>query len=234
MNKIAIIPARGGSKRIPGKNKKAFLGKPIITYPISVAIESGLFDEVIVFTDDEEIASIAQSAGASVPFQRGKENAGDHATLSDVLAEVLTVYSAAGKNVNYVCMILPAAALLKSRSLEQSWSLLQSKNYSSVVPVLRFAYPVQRALQIDQEQRLTFIDPAHRFTRSQDLSPAFHDAGQFYWVRTEDFLRSHSIFMKNTGAIELDEMEVQDIDTETDWSVAEMKYALLNKEAGAS
>ncbi len=225
MANLALIPARGGSKRIPGKNKREFMGKPILLYAVQAAIDSGVFDKIMVSTDDPETASIATMAGAGI-HQRSGMNSGDHATLSDVLSEVLN--DDANRQFDYICMILPTAVLVTAESLNTALSVIKKNDFSSLVPVVRFPHPVQRALQIDGDQLLSFMDPQHKNTRSQDLDPAFHDAGQFYWVKTDQFLAERSIFMKRTGAIELPEHEVQDIDNETDWQLAELKFRLRN------
>lgn len=227
MRKLAVIPARSGSKRIVGKNKRDFFGKPIILYAINAAIRSGLFDEVLVYTDDADIVTIINGTGAHAPFKRDPLNADDHSTLSDVMLELLTHYNE-DIGFDYACMILPTAALLKPQALKNGYDLLIEKNYSSVIPVVRFSYPIQRALHIDDHKRLSFFENKYQFTRTQDLQPAYHDAAQFYWMRIPDFINERSIFMQNTGAIELSEYEVQDIDTASDWKLAELKYRILN------
>ena len=228
MKNIAIIPARGGSKRIPKKNIKEFLGKPIIAYSIEAALESQLFDEVMVSTDSEEIATVAERYKASVPFVRSLETSNDYATIADVIEEVISMYKEQGKTFDYVCCILPTAPFLTSQRLIEGFNLLQEKRYDSVTPVLRFSYPIQRALQIDDLGRLSMIWPENLTKRSQDLLPAYHDCGQFYWGNVKAFLKEKSFFMKNGGAIALSEIEVQDIDTEEDWKVAELKYKMLH------
>ena len=228
MNKLAIIPARGGSKRIPKKNIKEFSGKPIIAYSVEAALESQLFDEVMVSTDSEEIAAVAKQYKASFPFVRSLETSNDYATIADVIEEVITMYKEQGKVFDYVCCILPTAPFLTSQRLVESFNLLQEKKYDSVTPVLRFSYPIQRALQIDDLGILSMIWPENLIKRSQDLQPAYHDCGQFYWGNVNAFLKEKSFFMKNGGAIVLSEIEVQDIDTEEDWKVAELKYKMLH------
>jgi pseudaminic acid cytidylyltransferase len=230
MPNLAVIPARGGSKRIPNKNIKNFLGKPIIQYSIEVAKLSGLFDEVIVSTDDDKIKSLAMSLGANVPFTRSEKNSDDFATLTDVLLEVIDNYYAVGKHFEFVCLILPTAPLIYARSLVEAHQLLANdSNCSSVVPVVRFSYPVQRAFIVNEKRYLKILYPEFKFTRSQDIAPAYHDSAQFYWVRVADFLKEKSIFTESTRCIELNELQVQDIDNETDWKLAEIKYSLLHK-----
>ncbi|MEJ8756749.1 pseudaminic acid cytidylyltransferase [Pontibacter sp. H259] len=228
MSCIAIIPARGGSKRIPRKNIKDFLGKPIIAYSIQTALESGLFDEVMVSTDDFEIADIAKKYGATVPFMRDAATADDHATTAAVLSEVLQNYTAQGKHYDIGCCIYPTAPLLTIASLQEAYQQLQTKNFATVFPVLKYSYPIWRSLKIEDD-KIALNWPEHLNSRSQDLPAAYHDAGQFYWFKTDRFLDTHKLFTDNTGAIELQELEVQDIDTETDWKLAELKYKLINQ-----
>lgn len=222
-NNLCIIPARGGSKRIPGKNIKPFLGKPIIAYSIDVALASNLFSEVMVSTDDEKIAEIAQKHGASVPFLRDSGTADDFATLADVIDEVKNKYGSIGKSFDYGCCLLPTAPLVKVEKLKEAFLLLTDKGLDSVKPVVPFGYPIQRALKMSGN-KVEMIHPEHQRTRSQDLEPAYHDAGQFYWFRFKKGLSG-----AEKGAVVLSDLEVQDIDTENDWKLAEMKYKLLNR-----
>ena len=228
MSNIAIIPARGGSKRIPGKNIRSFLGKPIITYSIEAALQSGLFDEVMVSTDDEKIAAVAKEFGAKVPFLRSKQNADDFATLSDVLLEVITSYNDKGVIFENICCILPTAPLTNSKRIAEAFTKYSKNNLDSICPVVAFSYPILRALEFSEENKLQMIWPEHLKTRSQDLKRAFHDSGTFYWVKTTALQQERTLFCKNGSAIELPENEVQDIDSETDWKLAEIKYKLIN------
>ncbi len=228
MSNLAIIPARGGSKRIPKKNIKYFLGQPIIAYSIIAAKESRLFDEVMVSTDDKEIAGVAKRIGAEVPFFRSMDNSNDFSTLADVLLEVLHVYSQHGKSFEKICCILPTAPLITSENIKLAYSVLSEKKVDSVCPVVEFSYPIYRALEINDENNLNMIWPEHRKTRSQDLKPAYHDSGSFYWVRTKALLREENLICQNSSMIILPETEVQDIDNEVDWKLAEMKFKLLN------
>ncbi|MFW5887043.1 MAG: pseudaminic acid cytidylyltransferase [Bacteroidota bacterium] len=228
MTNLCIIPARGGSKRIPRKNIKNFLCKPIIAYSIEAAQNSGLFDEIMVSTDDPEIADIAQQYGAQVPFFRSPENANDFATLADVLIEVISQYKKSGKLFENSCCILPTAPLISANRIKESFTKLVNENLESVLPVVEFSYPILRALEFDNDNKLKMIWPEHLKTRSQDLKPAYHDSGSFYWVRTEALLNQKTLFCKNGSAIVLPETEVQDIDNETDWELAELKYKLIN------
>jgi len=225
---IAIIPARGGSKRIPKKNIKNFLGKPIIAYSIETALKSGLFDEVMVSTDDTEIAEIAKKYGAKVPFMRSKENADDFATTADVLKEVLQNYKQfQQRNFDYACCIYPTAPFVSTELLQKSFDLLKEKNFDTAFPVMAYAYPIQRALKINQD-KMQLFQPEHLNTRSQDLEKAYHDAGQFYWFQVDKFQKFGKLWTDNTGVIVIKESQAQDIDTLEDWQLAEIKYKILH------
>jgi N-acylneuraminate cytidylyltransferase len=227
MNNLCIIPARGGSKRIPKKNIKFFLGKPIIAYSIEAALASNLFDEVMVSTDDNEIAEIAKQFGAKVPFLRSKINANDFATTFDVIEEVVNKYKRVDLEFENVCCIYACAPFVDVNKLEQAYKKLIKYKFDSVFPVLKFSYPIQRALKIFN-QRIEMFYTEFLSTRSQDLEPAFHDAGQFYWLNTEKLLMQKKIFTDNSGFIKIDEIEGQDIDTIQDWKLAEIKYKVLH------
>lgn len=227
MKAVAIIPARGGSKRIPRKNIKYFLGKPVIAYSIEAALQSGLFDEVMVSTDDDEIAELARTYGANVPFMRSSKNAHDFATTFDVVKEVLHWYEEHKTPFNLACCIYPCAPFVSAAKLEEAKVKLE--NFDTVFPVVRFSYPIQRALEFnDKNQKLDFFDDQYATRRSQDLKPAFHDAGQFYWMKTARVLEEGKIITSNSTGIIVDEREVQDIDTPVDWQLAELKYKLLH------
>ncbi|MBC5992146.1 pseudaminic acid cytidylyltransferase [Pontibacter cellulosilyticus] len=232
MKAIAIIPARGGSKRIPRKNIRDFLGKPIIAYSIEAALNSGLFDEVMVSTDDAEIADIASKYGARVPFMRSAATSDDFATTAAVIKEVLENYSAAGKKFDLGCCLYPTAPLVNKASILATHELLTVQNHDTVFPVVKYSYPIWRSLKME-DSKVSMNWPEHVNSRSQDLPAAFHDAGQFYWFNVERFLQQQSLFTANSGAIELDELEVQDIDNLTDWKLAELKYQLLNQQEHA-
>ena len=227
MKSVAIIPARGGSKRIPRKNIKPFLGKPIIAYTIEAALNSGLFTEVMVSTDDAEIAEVSRAYGASVPFFRSEDNAGDFATTAAVIQEVLAKYEQQGDSFDLGCCLYPTAPFVSPETLMESQRLLLEKEYDTVFPVVKYSYPIWRSLKVE-EGKASMIWPENLTKRSQDLPPAFHDAGQFYWFRVESFKQSQSLFTDNSGAYELDELYVQDIDSLTDWKLAELKYKLLH------
>lgn len=227
MPKIAIIPARGGSKRIPGKNIKSFCGQPIIAYSIRAAIESEIFDEIMVSTDDDQIAEIALQFGAKVPFLRSAANADDFASTSDVLSEVIIKYrTELHRDFDFGCCIYPTAPLTTADSIKKGFKEFQEGNFKSLFPVVRYSYPIERSLRLNEKKRIEMIWPENIVTRSQDLKPAFHDAGQWYWFNCDTFLKENKLFTDNSGAIELDEIEVQDIDTETDWLLAELKYKI--------
>ena len=226
--KIAIIPARGGSKRIPRKNIRLFHGKPIIAYAIECAIESGLFDEVMVSTDDPEIAEIAIQYGAIVPFIRSEKNSNDFSGTFEVIEEVLTSYQKAGKFPSSICCIYPCTPFIQKNQLIDSFEKLTKGNFDSVFPIVRYSTPIQRALMI-QNERVEMIDKTNTLKRTQDLIPSFFDAGMFYWCNTEKLLASKKIIGDNSSFIEIDEFESQDIDTEKDCKIAELKYELLQK-----
>lgn len=226
MKNLAIIPARGGSKRIPRKNIKEFLGKPIIAYSIEAAVKSKLFDEVMVSTDDQEIAEIAIQYGAKAPFLRSKETSNDHATTLSVINEVITTYRIKQKKeFKYACCIYPTAPLIQISQLKNGLDLLINKKYDSVFPVVAFSYPIWRGLERMDNEKTNLIWPEYIHARSQDLKKAYHDAGQWYWINLPQII--DSLFTDNTGTIVLDETKVQDIDNITDWKLAELKYELL-------
>lgn len=231
MSSIAIIPARGGSRRIPRKNIRSFCGKPIIHYPIHTAIKSGLFKDVIVSTDDAEIAAVAKAAGAHIPFLRSARNSNDTATTASVLQEVLGELQRRGTECDRFCCIYPTTPLLNLQTLAASERLLDDPEVSSVQPVVRFGFPPQRAVRIKPCGRLEWLHPEHALTRSQDLEPQFHDAGQFYWWKTSQFLSGGLLVGENTRAYEMSELEAQDIDNEADWCAAEYKYRMLQANA---
>ena len=225
---IAIIPARGGSKRIPHKNIKPFLGKPIIAYSIEAAQKSGLFSELMVSTDDNEIAGMAKKYGATVPFFRSPQTANDFATIGEVIEEVLLNYQKQGKMFENVCCLLATAPFINTKRLMEAYDLMLEKKYDSVFPIVRFSYPIQRALRLS-DGNVSMFQPENFAKRSQDLEPAYHDSGQFYWMKVEEFMKQKRFFSKNSGAIILPETEVQDIDSEEDWKLAEWKYKMQHE-----
>jgi N-acylneuraminate cytidylyltransferase len=221
MHRLAIIPARGGSKRIPHKNSRPFLGKPMISYVIQTAIESGLFDEVMVSTDDAEIAEIATQSGAVVPFLRSAANSDDHATTLQVIEEVLHCYKQQDRVFELVCCIYPTAPLMTVAHLTEGLQVLETKGFDSVFAAVSYGHPVWRGFEL-KDQKAEMIWPENKSVRTQDLKPVYHDAGQWYWLRPDNL--KDSIFTANTGMVVLPEMDVQDIDTPTDWKLAELKY----------
>lgn len=226
MKTVAVITARGGSKRIPRKNVKLFMGKPIIVYSIEAALASGVFDEVMVSTEDEEIAQIARQAGAKVPFMRSAQNANDFANTTDVMLEVLTKYKEQGEAFDFACCIYPTAPFVTAEKLRAAKTLLIDKEAHSVMPVVKFGFPPQRGV-VEQDGFIQFKWPEYAFSRSQDLEPFYHDAGQFYFLRTESFFAQKKLVMDKTVPVIVSEMEVQDIDTEEDWKIAEVKYSVI-------
>ena len=226
MKRIAIITARGGSKRIPGKNIKDFLGKPIIAYSIEAALNSGLFDEVMVSTDSNEIAEVGKEYGAKVPFLRSDQNANDFASTVDVIVEVIEKYGQEGVKFDIGCCIYPTAPFISDALLNESLKMLMEQNFETVFPIMKFSFPIQRALRKTDAQKIAPFHPEHVNTRSQDLEQAFHDAGQFYWFRPEKLLSSRKLWTDNSGGILISEMDAHDIDYPEDWEIAEFKYKL--------
>lgn len=226
MSSVAIITARGGSKRIPGKNKKEFLGKPVLAYSIEAALKCGAFTEVMVSTDDEEIARIAKEYGAKVPFYRSAETANDFATTNDVLLEVLAEYEKRGQIFDLACCIYPTAPFVTAEKLTSAVEQLKASDADTLIPVVSFSYPPQRAMIVENE-RLVFEYPQYLDSRSQDLTPHYHDAGQFYVFRVPAFQKNRKLMVGNILPLVINEMEVQDIDTETDWKIAEIKYKMM-------
>lgn len=229
MGKIAIITARGGSKRIPRKNIKEFCGKPILAYSIEAAIESKLFDTVMVSTDDEEIAGIARQYGAEVPFYRSERTASDFATTNDVLLEVLAEYEKRGEHYDMGCCIYPTAPFVTAAKLRDAMAQLETNDADTLIPVVAFSYPPQRAM-IVRDGRLVFEYPQYLDSRSQDLEPHYHDVGQFYLFRTEAFLQNRKLMIGNILPYVVSELEVQDIDNSTDWEIAEIKYRFMREQ----
>ena len=225
---LAIITARGGSKRIPRKNIKKFCGKPILHYSIQAALDAGIFDEVMVSTDDEEIAEIAKAAGAKVPFFRSEQTANDFASTDDVIMEVLSEYQKRGEVFDAFCCIYPTAPFLSGQRLKEAMALLDTAD--SVMPIVPFSYPPQRGLIINEKGLVARQFPEYATARSQDLPKVYHDCGQFYACRTKPFLEAGTTDVENLVPLILSEMEVQDIDTLEDWEIAEIKYRRLFNE----
>ncbi len=225
MKNLAIIPARGGSKRIPRKNIKLFMGKPIIAYSIEAALQSELFDEVMVSTDDNEIAEIAKQYGAKVPFMRSVKTSGDYATTADVIIEVLNMYKEQYQEFETVCCLYSTAPFVTPDRLIEAYSKLDGE-ICSVFTAVAYSYPVQRSLHIS-DGKIKMVHPEYLNTRSQDLEIIYHDAGQFYMSKVEYFIKYKTFWADNAAGLILSEMEVQDLDTLIDWQLAEIKYQLV-------
>ena len=228
MSSIAIITARSKSKRIPKKNIKNFCGKPIIHYSIEAAIRSKVFDEVMVSTDSEEFADIAKSVGASVPFLRSDENSDDYATTADVLIEVINEYKKRGKEYDEICCIYPTAPFVTHQRLSDALGELRRRKADSIITVVQYTFPPQRGFVI-RNNTVSFLHPEFERTRSQELEPIYHDCGQFYIIRAEALLKYHSLIVPNSIPYIMPDEEVQDIDTERDWEIAEAKFRLLHR-----
>ena len=226
MSRIAIITARGGSKRIPKKNIKDFCGKPIIAYSIEAAIKSGEFDEVMVSTDSEEIAEIARKYGAKVPFMRSEKTSSDYATTNDVLREVLLEYEKRGMKFEELVCIYPTAPFVTGEKLKQAIAIFHETGAESLMPVVKYSFPPQRAMVI-RNQLLEYQYPENALKRSQDLEPVYHDCGQFYVMTYENVMRGK--ISEKQAALIVSELEVQDIDNEEDWKMAEMKYRMMSE-----
>lgn len=227
MNNICIIPARGGSKRIPKKNIKSFLGKPIIAYSIEAAIQSNLFSKVMVSTDCQETVEIALKYGAEIPFMRSKKNSDDFATTFDVITEVLNEYKQNEFEFDNACCIYACAPFVNGEKITTAYNKLLTNKFDTVFPIMEYSFPIQRAVKKNKNNKLEMFDSKYLSSRSQDLEKSYHDAGQFYWMNTQNVLKKKSLFTDNTGSLIITEMEGQDIDNLSDWKLAEMKYRLL-------
>lgn len=224
---VAVIPARGGSRRIPRKNIRPFLGVPLLARTVAILQSSELFERIVVSTDDDEVAEVAVEAGAEVPFRRSGALADDHTPTVPVVADAierLGVHAVGAR----VCCVYPTAVLVQANDLRRAVRLLEGPAVDYVVPVAPFPAPVQRALRVGDDGSCVMICPENLTVRSQDLEPAFHDAGQFYWGATDAWVTQRPVFGPRTRAVVLPPVAVQDIDTEEDWVVAEQKYQLLD------
>jgi pseudaminic acid cytidylyltransferase len=228
--RLAIIPARGGSKRIPQKNIKPFLGKPIILYSITAALESGLFDEVMVSTDDHQIAKIAIAGGALVPFMRSAENSNDTAGTAEVLCEVLDSYQTKfGRSFSEACCLYPTAPFVTPALLQQTHGMFSKTGADTLFPVMRYSYQIQRSLRMTPDGKMKMFWPENYPKRSQDLEPAYHDAGQFYWFKVAYMITHRRLFSDDTFGYEISALDGQDIDSTGDWELAELKYKLKSR-----
>jgi pseudaminic acid cytidylyltransferase len=225
--KVAIIPARGGSKRIPRKNIKEFCGKPMIAYSIEAAVESGCFDKVIVSTDDNEIGEVAQAYGAEIPFIRPKELSDDHAGTTPVIKHAINWLIEKGEDPDFVCCLYATAPFITSRSIEQGLQQLEDTNAAYAFSATSYAFPIQRAFRVRPSLGVEMFEPEQFNTRSQDLEEAYHDAGQFYWGIKEAWLEEKVIFGLESTPVILPRHRVQDIDTPEDWQRAELLFKAM-------
>ncbi|MCL4167300.1 UNVERIFIED_CONTAM: hypothetical protein GTU68_057705 [Idotea baltica] len=224
---VAIIPARGGSKRIPRKNIKHFHGKPMIAYSIEAALASDCFDKVIVSTDDAEIAEVAIKYGAEVPFLRPSNISDDYATTMDVIHHAITLCANNGWDIGDVCCLYATAPFVLPEDLQKGYELLRGNSVQFTFGATSFPFPIQRAIKLDEQGYVSMFSPENEQVRSQDLEEAYHDAGQFYWGRKDAFLNKLSVFSSHSKAVLLPRKRVQDIDTQEDWELAESLFSAL-------
>lgn len=229
---LAVIPARGGSKRIPRKNIKPFCGKPMIAWSIEAAQLSGCFDRIIVSTDDAEIAEVARFHGAEVPFMRPPELSDDHTGTIPVIAHAIDWMNRNVGTVGVACCLYATAPLVQAEDLRRGFDLLQQSGADYTFSVTSYAFPIQRAIRITADRRVEMFNPEHFNTRSQDLEEAFHDAGQFYWGRAAAWLAGKPLFSQDAAPVLLPRYRVQDIDTADDWVRAEVIFEILKKFRG--
>ena len=225
---IAIIPARGGSKRIPRKNIKLLFGKPIIGHVIEILKATKLFDEIIVSTDDKEIKEISEKYGAKVPFFRSRENSDDNATLVAVIIEVMDQYRSIEMEFDNICCVLPTSALILPAILGKALNDLEKNNFDSIIPIVKYSAPIQRALEVDNGI-VKMKDTKYINVRTQDLSSNYFDSGQFYWAKSSSIRLEKKLFMQNSGVIILNELQAQDVDDPMDWEMLELKYEFHQK-----
>ena len=226
---ICVIPARGGSKRIPRKNIKNFFGQPMIAYSIKAALKSECFDKVIVSTDDQEIAEVAKSFGAEVPFMRPDELANDYAGTVPVIKHAIEWFDDQGQSPSEVCCLYATAPFVQADSIRKAYKKMKQEKVDYCFTVTSFAFPIQRAIKITAENRIEMFYPEHFETRSQDLEESYHDAGQFYWGKAEAFKQQKPLFSKSATPYILPRHMVQDVDTPEDWKRAELMYEVLKK-----
>lgn len=225
--KLAVIPARGGSKRIPRKNVKPFAGRPMIAWSIGAARASGIFDRIVVSTDDEEVAEIARAEGAEVPFLRPAELADDHTPTVPVIAHAIGWVSEHGATPEVTCCIYATAPFIRAADLARGAALLDETGADYAFPVTSFPFPIQRGVRLTANGRMEMFSPEHALTRSQDLEEAYHDVGQFYWGRTEAWLAGRTLIGPGAAPIIIPRHRAQDIDTPEDWTRAEMMFRIL-------
>lgn len=225
---VAVIPARGGSNRLPGKNKRPFLGKPMLARPIEAALSSRCFNRVIVSTDDQEIAELARQSGAEAPFTRPAELSDDHSTTADVMRHALNWLDDAGSLPELACCLYATAAFVGADLLRDGLKRLQASGAEYAVGVARLPVSYQRTLAFDEDGRIAMNFPQYRFTRSQDLEPAYYDAGQFYWGRARAWLDAVPILSRASVPVVIPRSRVQDIDSPEDWMLAERLFAALH------
>jgi len=233
MSRVAIIPARGGSKRIPRKNVKEFCGKPMIAWSIEAAQASGCFDQIIVSTDDDEIAKVAREWGATVPFMRPAKLSDDFTGTLPVIRHAVEWLSQNGTPVEYACCLYATAPFVSPEDLEQGLKLIQDSGSSYAFSVTSYAFPIQRAIRITENGRVAMFNPEHFHTRSQDLEEAWHDAGQFYWGTADAWGEERAIFGEDSVPVKLPRHRVQDIDTPEDWVRAEWLFRSMQAEGGS-
>lgn len=227
--KLCVIPARGGSKRIPRKNIRPFAGRPMLAYSIQAARDCDLFDRIMVSTDDEEIAAVAVAEGAEIPFLRPPSLADDYTGTNAVTRHAIEWYRDAGLPPAYCCCIYATAPFLRGEDLRAGYERLVASGKSFVFAATRYPFPIQRAIRLNERGEVEAFHPEHRYTRSQDLEPAFHDAGQFYWGTAQAYLDEVTTFSAASLIVELPRYRVRDIDTEDDWEEAEVLYRLLRE-----
>lgn len=227
--KYCIIPARGGSKRIPKKNIKNFCGKPIIAWSIEIAKKSNFFDKIIVSTDNQDIANLAKKLGVEVPFKRPKKIANDFAPTSDVIKHAINWYIKIDQKPEYVCCLYPTAPFLKISDLKYGLKLLKLNEYDYVFSATNFAYPIQRSFILNKNKKVNMTYPKYYYSRSQDLKETFHDAGQFYWGTTATWLKKKKIIGKNSFPVMIPRNRALDIDTIEDWFIAERMFEVSKK-----
>ena len=230
--KIAIIPARGGSKRIPRKNIRDFCGKPILAYSIDTALQSKLFDQVVVSTDDAEIGRVARQYGAQTPFVRPTQLADDHAGTLAVIRHAIEAMQTPNNNIEYACCIYATAPFVKADDLRRGLDILLETGAEIAFSVTSFSYPVQRAIRINKSGRVEMFNPDNYRKRSQDLEAAYHDAGQFYWGKSSAFFSDAPIFSDRSAPVAMPRLRVQDIDTPEDWDRAELMYSAWQAAGG--